>query len=327
MRASFSPLQIVLSLLLYGPSYGKEGQGEHDLSHHRRHSHGQFPRNFHSSDLRGGASYSGRKSSFDTYFDQQESSQNITLLIGEMALLHCTVRNIGNKSVSWLRHRTHIPDLLALNNLTNSLDTRITAIHSHGSEEYVLRIKNVEIRDSGKYECQVGGSSPSDTIYKFIFLEVLEPVTRIIGGDDIYVDRGSTLNVTCVVSAGSRSPKYIFWSHNAKILLFDGSETSKIPYLPRDSKGRFYSRLIIRKIEHSHAGTYKFLAVANGEGNQSSSRSPPGELSNEPSNKIAAPVQQQKPDGGGTSGSFPHQPRYPLLILIIMVSLILQMES
>ena len=41
-----------------------------------------------------------------------------------------------------------------------------------------------------------------------------------------------------------------------QIILFEGSETSKRDFLLRDSLGRFMSRLIVRRIEHSHAGLY-----------------------------------------------------------------------
>ena len=42
------------------------------------------------------------------------------------------------------------------------------------------------------------------------------PVTEIIGAPDIYVDRGSTLNVTCAVAAGSKEPEFIMWSRRQK---------------------------------------------------------------------------------------------------------------
>lgn len=45
-----------------------------------------------------------------------------------------------------------------------------------------------------------------------------EPVTEISGGPDIYVDRGSTLNITCAVAAGSKRPEFIYWSKNKKVL-------------------------------------------------------------------------------------------------------------
>ena len=41
-------------------------------------------------------------------------------------------------------------------------------------------------------------------------------MTEIIGAPDIYVDRGSTLNVTCAVAAGSKEPEFIMWSRKQK---------------------------------------------------------------------------------------------------------------
>ena len=40
-------------------------------------------------------------------------------------------------------------------------------------------------------------------------------------------------------------------------MLFDGTETSKQPFLLKDSRGRSISRLVIRNMEHRHAGVYK----------------------------------------------------------------------
>ncbi len=42
------------------------------------------------------------------------------------------------------------------------------------------------------------------------------PVTEIVGGPDIYVDRGSTLNVTCAVAAGPKEPEFVMWSWKEK---------------------------------------------------------------------------------------------------------------
>ncbi|KAH9636694.1 hypothetical protein HF086_003242 [Spodoptera exigua] len=37
-----------------------------------------------------------------------------------------------------------------------------------------------------------------------------EPTTEIIGGPDLYIDRGSTINLTCVVLYSPEPPAYIF---------------------------------------------------------------------------------------------------------------------
>jgi hypothetical protein len=44
--------------------------------------------------------------------------------------------------------------------------------------------------------------------------DVSEPVTEIIGAPDLYIDRGSTINLTCVVTYSPEPPAYIFWNHN-----------------------------------------------------------------------------------------------------------------
>ena len=69
-------------------------------------------------------------------------------------MMVCTVLNVGDKAVSWLRHSQPIPQLLALNNLTNTPNPRYRGLVSSGWTEFVLRIRAVRPRDSGLFECQ-----------------------------------------------------------------------------------------------------------------------------------------------------------------------------
>ena len=55
--------------------------------------------------------------------------------------------------------------------------------------------------DSGLYECQI---SSTPVMSHILALAVTEPVTEILGGPDIYVEEGATMNLSCVVS-GSQS--------------------------------------------------------------------------------------------------------------------------
>lgn len=44
------------------------------------------------------------------------------------------------------------------------------------------------------------------------------PKARILSeGPDLYVDAGSTLNLTCVIGASPEPPDYIFWFYNQKV--------------------------------------------------------------------------------------------------------------
>ena len=45
------------------------------------------------------------------------------------------------RQVSWLRHTSPIPQLMALNNMSNSLDSRVKAIVGEEWSEFVLMIR------------------------------------------------------------------------------------------------------------------------------------------------------------------------------------------
>lgn len=51
----------------------------------------------------------------------------------------------------------------------------------------------------------------------FIWVFVLcfaEATTDIIGEPELFIDRGSTINLTCVVKFSPEPPAYIYWNHN-----------------------------------------------------------------------------------------------------------------
>lgn len=45
----------------------------------------------------------------------------------------------------------------------------------------------------------------------------LEPTAMILGGPDLFVSKGSTLNLTCTIRFGPEPPGYIFWYHENKV--------------------------------------------------------------------------------------------------------------
>lgn len=48
----------------------------------------------------------------------------------------------------------------------------------------------------------------------FFSLLLSEPSTEIIGAPDLYIESGSTINLTCVVHNSPEPPAFIFWNHN-----------------------------------------------------------------------------------------------------------------
>ncbi|XP_032593469.1 uncharacterized protein LOC6563053 [Drosophila grimshawi] len=153
------------------------------------------------------------------YFDRN-ASKNVTALLGKTAYLNCRVKNLGNKTmllqVSWVRHRDI--HLLTVGRYTYTSDQRFRAIHQPQTEDWMLQIKYPQHRDSGIYECQV---STTPHMSHYIHLTVVEPSTEIIGAPDLYIESGSTINLTCVILNSPEPPAYIFWNHNNAIINYD----------------------------------------------------------------------------------------------------------
>ncbi|XP_053655945.2 uncharacterized protein [Cherax quadricarinatus] len=150
-------------------------------------------------------------------FDQA-APRNVTAMTDNSAYLHCLVHNLGNKSVSWIRQRDlHI---MTVGRYTYTTDERFEVINSHGSKDWILKIKYAQVRDSGNYECQVSTKPVRSYV---VHLQVYEPQAEIIGAPDIHVDKGSTINLTCIIRHGTETPAYIFWYHNDKVVNFESS--------------------------------------------------------------------------------------------------------
>ena len=46
---------------------------------------------------------------------------------------------------------------------------------------------------------------------------VAVPSARILGGPDLHVDMGSTINLTCLIQFSPEPPAYIFWYHEDEV--------------------------------------------------------------------------------------------------------------
>ena len=149
------------------------------------------------------------------YFDVNYS-KNVTGVCCKTALLSCRVKNIGNNIVSWLRYDD--TRMLTIGPLTFTSDMRFKAIHKLYSEDYLLQIKPTTHRDSGKYACQISTTPPKSHI---VTLTLAEPKTAILGGPDIHLKEGNTMNLTCIITDSPEPPSYIFWRHNDAIIYFD----------------------------------------------------------------------------------------------------------
>nr|XP_044249605.1 uncharacterized protein LOC108068980 isoform X3 [Drosophila takahashii] len=91
------------------------------------------------------------------YFDTS-ATKNVTSLVGKTGHLNCRIKNLGNKTVSWIRHRDL--HLLTVSESTYTSDQRFTSIYNKQTGDWTLQIKFPQLRDSGTYECQISTTPP-----------------------------------------------------------------------------------------------------------------------------------------------------------------------
>ncbi|XP_050738864.1 zwei Ig domain protein zig-8-like [Eriocheir sinensis] len=176
-------------------------------------------------------------------------SSDVTALADKTAILNCRVHNVNNRTVSWIRHRDI--HLLTVGRYTYTSDQRFRALHEDDSDDWLLKINYVQPRDSGVYECQVSTTPPMS---HYVRLKVVKPHTYILGGPDLHLNTGSTINLTCLVEYSPEPPEFIYWSHNAKIISYDSSRGGVTVILEKGDLTT--STLLIQRARPSDSGLY-----------------------------------------------------------------------
>ncbi|XP_069182601.1 lachesin [Procambarus clarkii] len=190
------------------------------------------------------------------YFDPT-SPTHIKAQLGSSAYLPCKIKNLGNKSVSWVRNRdAHI---LSVDRYTFITDARFAAWHEAVTNTWTLQVKFVEEMDAGRYECQV---STEPKMSHFVQLTVVTPRVSIPGGSELHVRSGSTVTIKCVVSHALHPPNYVFWYHeDARVPESSWTGVEQTP-LTRVTEEASVAALTIASVTHAHAGNYTCAPAA-----------------------------------------------------------------
>ncbi|XP_059218918.1 zwei Ig domain protein zig-8 [Stomoxys calcitrans] len=192
----------------------------------------------------------------EPYFDPTKSN-NVSGLLGRTAYLQCRVFNLGNKTVSWVRHRDmHI---LTVGTYTYTSDLRFQVIHQSDLGDWILQIKSAQKRDAGIYECQI---STQPVLSYFVNLNVVVPTASIIGAPDLHVDKGSTINLTCTVKFCLEPPAYVFWYHHEELINYDSTRGGVSVVTEKGDVTTSY--LLLQSANLVDSGTY-YCAPSNAE--------------------------------------------------------------
>ncbi|XP_064088012.1 inactive tyrosine-protein kinase 7-like isoform X2 [Macrobrachium nipponense] len=184
------------------------------------------------------------------YFDPS-SPTNISAQLGMHAFLPCTIRNLNNNSISWIRSRdSHI---LTVDRYTFIADERFQAWHEEDTETWTLQVKYVQERDDGRYECQI---STEPKMSHFVQFHVVTPLVHIPGGPDFYVKSGSTVTLKCIISGALILPEYIFWYQGTDRVLAEELTGGRQVFVERISDDTTIGTLIITTASPRDQGSY-----------------------------------------------------------------------
>ncbi|XP_050695560.1 zwei Ig domain protein zig-8-like [Eriocheir sinensis] len=192
-------------------------------------------------------SFPGRVSATSPYIDPV-TPHRVYAYAGTTAFIPCVVNNLGQRSVSWVRH--HDIHVLTVGRFTFTNDDRFEVHHDDGSNEWLLRLRSPSTNDTGIYECQI---NTKPTITQLIHLEVLEPRAVITAGQELYLDRGSTLRLTCQVLDAPSTSDFLLWYHEQKVANY---EVEKVEVNVRVNNDTTISTLTLRDAQVHNSGQY-----------------------------------------------------------------------
>ncbi|XP_067207570.1 lachesin-like isoform X2 [Linepithema humile] len=200
--------------------------------------------------------------------------RNVTAIVGQTAELNCYVKHPGDRVVSWIRKRD-------LHILTSSIhaytgDARFSVKHPEASDEWTLKIAYVQPRDAGVYECQVN-TEPKMNLAFMLKVEESAPVpatttpnaihrtfnsaaqATIVGPEDVYVKKGSTISLICEVNVRSTPPSSVSWHHGGAVVDFDSPSVHRrggVSLETEKTDTGTTSRLLVTQARLTDSGNY-----------------------------------------------------------------------
>jgi len=119
-------------------------------------------------------------------------------------------------------------------------------------QDWILIVKHVVARDSGKYECQVTTNDGNIKSHR-VDLKVETPEAFILADEEYHIDTGSSLSLVCIIEKATEPPQYVFWYHNERMINYDSERGISVTTTPGR---RTHSQLSIKKADVSDSGNY-----------------------------------------------------------------------
>lgn len=185
----------------------------------------------------------------------RNTPSNFTYPQGELAVLYCSVENLGTRAVIW--RKASQPNPLTIGELTYVADDRFKLHHIPDKGEWNLFIKNIQHKDAGMYECQI--STKEKYIRKLIQVNVIDRqfgrrAIQIVGPHQ--VEKGGTMVLFCNATGGSSAPHDLDWLKNNRKLVTEKSGRINITKHISFVTMTITSNLTVRQVLPTDDGTY-----------------------------------------------------------------------
>ncbi|XP_068173718.1 limbic system-associated membrane protein isoform X3 [Antennarius striatus] len=129
---------------------------------------------------------------FPVRSDLPRSTDNITIRQGDTAVIRCYVDDKVSK-VAWLNRS----NIIFAGQDKWSLDPRVDLV-TKGQLEYSLRIQKVDVYDEGSYTCSIQTMQQPKTSQVYLIVQVPALIMKV--SEDVTVNEGSNLTLTCLAS-------------------------------------------------------------------------------------------------------------------------------
>ncbi|XP_064080059.1 hemicentin-1-like isoform X2 [Macrobrachium nipponense] len=203
------------------------------------------------------------------------TEESVSVKEGETARLPCQVFHLKDRKVTWLRRRDlHI---LTTGHHTYSADERFQVVHEEGSDLWTLVVQYAQLRDAGIYECQVnsdpkisrpvtlnvyGASQPISVSKTKVFVANNTASTKdgdlrvqIKGPREIFMEEGSSLTLTCLVTSLYGPSTLIYWYHDTQLMDYNSPRGGIKMQMDRP-RGETTSRLTVKDVKVDDSGMY-----------------------------------------------------------------------
>ncbi|XP_068173717.1 limbic system-associated membrane protein isoform X2 [Antennarius striatus] len=167
---------------------------------------------------------------FPVRSDLPRSTDNITIRQGDTAVIRCYVDDKVSK-VAWLNRS----NIIFAGQDKWSLDPRVDLV-TKGQLEYSLRIQKVDVYDEGSYTCSIQTMQQPKTSQVYLIVQVPALIMKV--SEDVTVNEGSNLTLTCLAS-GRPDPSITWRLLNPSAEPLDGEEYLDVIGIVRNQAGRY----------------------------------------------------------------------------------------